>query len=47
MHLILVTMAGVLGDVSSGLAIFMGPKELMKQSLGAVFVGCFERFGHF
>ena len=35
-----------LGDASSGLAIFMGPQERMKQCLGAVFVGCFERFDH-
>ena len=35
-----------LGDASSGLAIFMGPQELMKQCLGAVFVGCLERFDH-
>ena len=35
-----------LGDASSGFAIFMGPQELMKQCVGAVFVGCFERFHH-
>ena len=40
-------MDGQIGDASSGLAIFMGPKEIMKQCLGGVFVGCFGRFGHF